>query len=135
MLKEPELRFESPLTRSQFFDQRRAVPENGLRRLQVGVFECAMKDYLFDRTLRGEVRNWVERRDVIGPFEFEATTAALEWNVDWTRAAMRRWMARVDSGKVKALRDSGDLRLRRLTDSVILARPHYRGTYRPRRRA
>ena len=77
MLKEPELRFESPLTRSQFFDQRRAVPENGLRRLQVGVFECAMKDYLFDRTLRGEVRNWVERRDVIGPFEFEATTAEL----------------------------------------------------------
>ena len=123
------------IVRSQFFDLSRPCPlDNSLVRLQIGVVECSLRDYLLRPDFRRDVRAWVELQHGFGPFSFESVCTALGVDADYARGALGKWMGRIDRGERVARHDSIDMRLKALPTSSTLVRPRYRGRYRPRRR-
>jgi len=88
---------EHDLTHSQWIDRLRpAAIRCGEQKLQCAVLERALTDYKDYSEYRDEVREWVEARDQLGPFSFEAICASLSWDLAAAREALRRWMDRVD---------------------------------------
>ena len=134
MLRKQFLEIAHPILPSQFYDLLRAPghADSGLGRLQLGVFESGMREYLLDPHQRPDVRNWIGDADAQGPFGFSSICESFGLNPECARVAMKHWMARVDRGEIVARHDSADLRLRGLTDQAIRSRPKTRGRYKLR---